>query len=128
MDSRDGSVRLEASGTARNRIGRVEYLTWNVAALFGFLLLLALAFLIFHQEQARHHVIEVALVVFAYFKLAILIPRRLHDMNASGWWTLVFLLPLVDVAFEVFLLFKPGTRDANEYGAIPHTWPWEKAT
>ena len=109
-----------------NRIGRVEYLTWNVALLCG--LLLAVALSVFHRGQITHLVIELALVVYAYLKLTVLIPRRLHDMNDSGWWTLIFLLPLIDAAFELVLLFKPGTRDANKYGPIPRTWSWEKRT
>lgn len=111
-----------------NRIGRVEYLIWNMSALFGFLLLLILAFSISHQEPTRHHIIELEIVVYAYFKLAVLIPKRLHDMDGSGWWTLIFLLPIVDAAFELVLLFKPGTRDPNKYGPTPRTWPWEKLT
>ena len=74
-----------------NRIGRTEYLSWNVAALFAFSLLIVLTILFSHQEQTTHHIIEVGLVVYAYFKLAVLIPKRLHDMNDSGWWTLIFL-------------------------------------
>jgi uncharacterized membrane protein YhaH (DUF805 family) len=107
-----------------NRIGRLEYLTWNVVLLCGVLLAVTMAF--FYGGRITHHVTELAVLVYAYFKLAVLIPKRLHDMNDSGWWTLLFLLPLIDAGFELVLLFKPGTRDANKYGPVPRTWLREK--
>jgi uncharacterized membrane protein YhaH (DUF805 family) len=114
------------TSTVTNKIGRTEYLSWNVAALLGFSFLIALTILFSHQEHTTHRIIEVGLVVYACFKLAVLIPKRLHDMNGSGWWTLLFFLPLIDAAFELVLIFTPGTRDANKYGSVPRTWPWEK--
>jgi uncharacterized membrane protein YhaH (DUF805 family) len=50
------------------------------------------------------------------FMLAV---RRLHDINASGWLSLLFLLPLVNVMFGVALWFIPGTKGANRFGAPP---------
>jgi len=108
-----------------NRIGRLEYLTWNVVLLCGVLLATVVA--VFHEGQITHRVLELVVLVYIYFKLAVLIPKRLHDMSDSGWWTLIFLLPLIDAAFELVLLFKPGTRDANKYGPVPRIWLWEKA-
>jgi uncharacterized membrane protein YhaH (DUF805 family) len=107
-----------------SRIGRTEYLSWNVAALVAFSLLIVLAILFSHQAQTTHHIIEVGLAAYAYFKLAVLIPKRLHDMDDSAWWTLIFLLPLIDAAFELVLIFKPGTRSTNKYGPVPRKWPW----
>jgi uncharacterized membrane protein YhaH (DUF805 family) len=117
---------VRGASAVANRIGRTEYLCWNVATLFGFSLLLVLTVLFTQKEKTTHYIIEAGLVVYAYFKLAVLIPKRLHDMNDSGWWTLIFLLPLIDAAFELVLIFKPGTRDANKYGSVPRTWPWDR--
>ena len=50
------------------------------------------------------------LLVF-YFIFAI---QRSHDMNTSGWLSLILLIPLI--GFLVFL-FAPGTHGANRYGA-----------
>ena len=55
------------------------------------------------------------LVILALFSL---ITRRLHDLNASGWWQLIFIIP-----FGLILLFalpfKKGTEGVNRYGEPP---------
>lgn len=45
--------------------------------------------------------------------------RRLHDMNASGWWYLLTLIPLVNLVLFLVLLFRPGTQGANLFGSDP---------
>jgi uncharacterized membrane protein YhaH (DUF805 family) len=57
------------------------------------------------------------LVLFLpYLGLAV---RRLHDINRSGWWILIGLVPLV--GFIVLLVFyvKQGDSEANQYGPNP---------
>jgi uncharacterized membrane protein YhaH (DUF805 family) len=53
--------------------------------------------------------------------------RRLHDLNASGWWlpgvALIGLIPyvggLANLIFSGVLLFSPGTEGRNDYGEPP---------
>jgi uncharacterized membrane protein YhaH (DUF805 family) len=45
--------------------------------------------------------------------------RRLHDFDASGWWSLLLLLPLVNLVLYLLLLIMPGTQGANRFGAPP---------
>lgn len=45
--------------------------------------------------------------------------RRLHDLNKSAWWLLVSLIPYIDIAFSLYLLFAPGTKGYNKYGPDP---------
>lgn len=49
--------------------------------------------------------------------------RRLHDMNQSGWWLLLYLVPFVNYVFvfvlDIFCFFQPGTRGKNKYGEFP---------
>ena len=48
------------------------------------------------------------------FSLAVLVPylavtvRRLHDTNRSGWWVLVWFVPVVGWLILVFLLVQEG--------------------
>jgi uncharacterized membrane protein YhaH (DUF805 family) len=50
------------------------------------------------------------------FSLAVLVPfiavtvRRLHDTNRSGWWVLIWILPVVGWLILVFLLVQEGDR------------------
>ena len=56
--------------------------------------------------------------------LALLLPslavgaRRLHDMGKSGWFQLVWLIPLVGWAIMIYWLVQPSVA-ANEYGEGP---------
>lgn len=59
------------------------------------------------------------------FSLAMLLPslavsvRRLHDTDRSGWWALLYFVPLL--GFLVLLVFfvLDGTRGANRFGEDP---------
>jgi uncharacterized membrane protein YhaH (DUF805 family) len=42
--------------------------------------------------------------------------RRFHDFDKSGWWTLLYLVPLVNFIVGLILLFAPGTPGPNTYG------------
>ena len=48
-----------------------------------------------------------------------LIIRRLHDFNKTGWFALIMLIPVVNTIFSLYLLFAPGTIGSNDYGADP---------
>lgn len=45
--------------------------------------------------------------------------RRLHDINRSGWWQLINLMPMI--GFIVMLVFtvKDSDPEKNEYGENP---------
>jgi uncharacterized membrane protein YhaH (DUF805 family) len=60
----------------------------------------------------------------AIFALATIVPniavlvRRLHDTDRSGWWALLTLVPLANIALLVFTLMQ-GTTGNNRFGADP---------
>jgi uncharacterized membrane protein YhaH (DUF805 family) len=45
--------------------------------------------------------------------------KRLHDMDHSGWYTLLLLVPIVNIALGLFLTFKKGTVGPNSFGTDP---------
>ena len=59
------------------------------------------------------------------FMLAVLLPnlavsvRRLHDLDKSGWWLLIGLIPLFGGLYLLFLFTQPGTVGPNRFGADP---------
>ncbi|WP_028021411.1 DUF805 domain-containing protein [Enterovibrio calviensis] len=45
--------------------------------------------------------------------------RRLHDINKSGWWMLITMIPFIGtLIFIVFLLMR-GTKGHNRFGSDP---------
>ncbi|MBB5179262.1 uncharacterized membrane protein YhaH (DUF805 family) [Planomicrobium koreense] len=48
--------------------------------------------------------------------------RRLHDTGRSGWWSLLYLVPVIGwVALIAFTLFN-SDLGANAYGKSPKAW------
>jgi uncharacterized membrane protein YhaH (DUF805 family) len=45
--------------------------------------------------------------------------RRLHDMGASSWQSLLMLVPIVNAVFVLVLLLAPGNHLPNKYGDMP---------
>lgn len=60
----------------------------------------------------------------AIFALALLVPslaitaRRLHDIGKSGWWQLLYFIPLVG-AIVMFIFLVLDSHDENDYGLNP---------
>lgn len=54
--------------------------------------------------------------IVASFSLMI---RRCHDLNMSGWWSLVSWIPVANIFFGLYLTFAKGTTGSNTYGADP---------
>jgi uncharacterized membrane protein YhaH (DUF805 family) len=59
------------------------------------------------------------------FGLATLLPgiavvvRRLHDVDRSGWWYLLILIPLVGIIILIVWCAGRGTPDDNRFGPPP---------
>lgn len=59
------------------------------------------------------------------YTLAVLLPsiavsvRRLHDIDKSGWWLLLILVPLIGVIVLLVFAVLEGTRGANRFGPDP---------
>lgn len=45
--------------------------------------------------------------------------KRLHDLDQTGWFLLVTVIPVVNLIFCLWLLFWPGTKGDNQYGPDP---------
>lgn len=45
--------------------------------------------------------------------------RRLHDLDRSGWFYLISLVPVVNALLGLYLLFAKGTEGDNQYGPDP---------
>jgi len=45
--------------------------------------------------------------------------RRLHDIDRSGWWYLIALIPLIGALVLIYWFVQPGTPGSNEFGDNP---------
>jgi uncharacterized membrane protein YhaH (DUF805 family) len=92
------------------RIGRARYIVYSI------MLSLAIMFVV-GLGAAFLGPVGVALLVVGYiamFVLQIMLTiQRSHDFNMSGWFSLLALVPLVNMLFW----FVPGTDGPNRFGA-----------
>jgi uncharacterized membrane protein YhaH (DUF805 family) len=63
--------------------------------------------------------------VFLYLALPLVIcqlimaKRRFNDLNWSGWWSILLMLPVLNLVFSILLVSQRGSTDANNYGLAP---------
>jgi uncharacterized membrane protein YhaH (DUF805 family) len=111
---------LKKYATFDGRARRKEY--W-MFVLFNFLIAFLLAFVEGMLGIAPYTDTS---VLGSLYSLFVLIPsvavsvRRLHDTDRSGWWLLLAVVPLANIALLVFFI-QEGTRGTNQYGPDPKT-------
>ena len=100
--------------TFSGRASRSEYWFW---VLFSFLVIFAGAVI---DSAAGTGYAFYAIAVLALFlpSLSVLI-RRLHDLNRSGGWYWIALIPLVGAIMLLVWMCTEGTRGDNSYGSNP---------
>jgi uncharacterized membrane protein YhaH (DUF805 family) len=64
----------------------------------------------------------IVLLVTLFANIAVSV-KRLHDVGYSGLLTLALLVPLLDLAFSIWVGILPGTAGANRFGAVPNVPP-----
>lgn len=99
----------------KGRARRSEY--WYFV-LLHFLISLVLFALVFALGTA-------GIILYAIYALAIIVPslavvvRRLHDVNKSGWFYFISLVPLIGGIWLLVLLATEGDSGPNQYGEDP---------
>jgi len=56
------------------------------------------------------------LIVSTVYSISLYV-RRLHDLDQSGWWSLLFLVPLANIGLLIYMFFFRGSAGENRYGA-----------
>tara|TARA_B100000953_G_scaffold34650_1_gene27299 strand:+ start:1968 stop:2357 length:390 start_codon:yes stop_codon:yes gene_type:complete len=71
-------------------------------------------------QFAQEVIILGPIYIFLYFLFFIpslsLYIRRLHDINRSGWWLLIALIPFIGIITLIFFWCLKGTQEKNTYG------------
>ena len=108
------------------RIGRMRYLAYGIGA--NFLLMLVMVPLMgatAFMGAGQGGMSAIGMLVVAVFYIATIVisvmfaKRRLNDLNRSGWWFLLFIVPVANLLLAIYLIFFPGTDGANDYGPEP---------
>lgn len=79
-----------------------------------FCVLISLIFSFFISED----VATIAMLVTLIPSIAVSV-RRLHDIDRSGWWMLIALVPIVGMLLLLFWAAQEGNPASNQYGESP---------
>ncbi|WP_181259221.1 DUF805 domain-containing protein [Pseudoduganella armeniaca] len=104
------------------RIGRLRYINYSAAA-FWLSVFLGVAIGLALRKTSLALLSQllgslISLLLLGVFALA-LARRRLMDMGHSGWFALLLLAPLLNIAVLLWLLLGKGEAGANRHGAPP---------
>lgn len=64
-------------------------------------------------------------VISGLFSLAVFVPsiavgaRRLHDTNRSGWFQLLWIIPVIGWIVLIVFCAQEGEAGDNQFGAVP---------
>ena len=109
------------------RLNRLRYLKYQViwyliSAVIGFILGFVSGFLTSDVESILVTMPTGIWSFIAGVGGIMLSIRRLHDLDKSGWWLILSLVPLVNIFFLLYLWLAPGTAGYNRYGQDPLTY------
>ena len=96
------------------RSSRSEYWWWvlfvSIGAIVGLIL---------------DNLIGTSPILYVLFELAVVLPglavsvRRCHDIDKSGWWILIGIIPIVGGIILLIWFVRRGDHDENRYGPDP---------
>ena len=106
------------------RAGRPEYWYWVLLVLIVTILLAIvegaivapmLGFEAFAPEAGQPLRLLFSLAIF--LPSLVVMVRRLHDINRSGWWVFINLVPIIGLLILIWWLTRPSDPDTKQYGA-----------
>jgi uncharacterized membrane protein YhaH (DUF805 family) len=108
------------------RIDRMGYFlggVYTIAPIVIVILLYALSSLLFGGTNVLRSGMNIVLYVFGLVWTVMYIPvtvglsiRRWHDLNETGWLTLLNYVPIIGYIIPLVMLFARGTDGSNNYG------------
>ncbi len=131
----DASLAVEADETYQpsvfsfsGRIGRLRYLAYITGV---YLVVAAIVFPIMAifggttGPTGAPDIPAIAWAILSIVYIAVLVlvltfgKRRMNDLNRTGWWMLLFFVPVVGMLLALYMLFGSGTAGVNDYGPAP---------
>lgn len=115
----------------QGRIGRMRYLAYSIGVSLVMMIvmmvvmpLLGASMIMVGGGGPEGLSVVSMLFIGAFYVLTIVFSvmfakRRLNDLNRSGWWFLLFLVPVVNLLLAIYLIFFPGSQGSNNFGPAP---------
>ncbi|MEA9393064.1 DUF805 domain-containing protein [Acerihabitans sp. TG2] len=116
--------------TLEGRAGRAEFWYFNIIHfLISILLFMVCVSSVFSSGTVSSlSIIQTILpAIFILYYIATIPPnfalqvRRLHDVNYSGWFLLVSLIPFVGIFILLIFFCRKGTPRNNTYGPVVYS-------
>lgn len=119
------------------RFSRLSYLSWSTLVIVLFAIAISASLLYFAQSPTlitpeKSLPSKLVVAILAFISLVLLIYttfvcsiRRLHDLNLSGWLSLVLYVPIIGSLFFWYVALARGTEGRNDYGQPRDTRLWE---
>jgi uncharacterized membrane protein YhaH (DUF805 family) len=115
---------IAQAGMFSGRLNRLGYFLASIYIVIYFLVPIVLQ-LSFRNSGTSSLItmVNIVTIIWGLAGVILIIPagisvgiRRWHDLNKSGWYMLIGLIPLVGYIVPIILLFFPGTNGSNNYG------------
>jgi len=126
LNQEQGTLYIPSVISFNGRIGRMRYLAYGMG--INFLLMLVMVPVMGASAfvgGTGENMSAMTMVTLGVFYIATIVisvmfaRRRLNDLNRSGWWCLLFIVPLANLLLAIYMLFFPGTDGENNWGPAP---------
>lgn len=116
---------MKVLGLNLKRLNRSSYILTVFASMFVFVTVGLILSAIFNallgpsdpsMPDSPHPLGLIPFMVLWFVYFFICSVKRFHDLNMSGWLSVLILVPFVGFIFGIFLTFIAGTDGVNSYG------------
>lgn len=102
--------------TFTGRARRAEFWWWVVAYLAAATVAAVFDVAAFGDDDA---LFTGLLGLLAFLPTVAVSARRLHDIDKSGWWQLLWLIPIIGQLILIYWMAQPGETGPNRFGRDP---------
>ena len=109
------------------RLGRMRYLAYGIGLMMVFMAIIGVLFAVLIPTMAGGGdgigAAGFGFILLLYVPAIVFVvmfgKRRLNDLNRSGWWLLLMIVPIANLLLSIYLMFFPGTAGSNDFGPAP---------
>ena len=110
----------EKYSTFSGRARRKEYWLYTLCVIIASIIVILIDIAIgTYSIEAGLGLLNTILALGLFIPSLAVLVRRLHDINESGWWFFIALIPVVGAIWLIVLLCLKGTESENRFGPEP---------